>query len=454
MHPLAEKVGETIRAQNLFPGKGSIIVAVSGGIDSMALLHLLATTGLGLRDRLVVAHFNHQLRGSDSDADAAFVGQAAKRLDLPFETESGDTQQLAAETSEGIEAAARQLRHHFFAGLAEHWIAPIALAHHADDQVETFFLRLLRGAGNRGLSGMLPVSMLGDYDDLILIRPLLEISHTEIVEYVKEERIEFRVDASNTDTRFLRNRIRHELLPLLENRFSPAIRRHVLNAMTLAGDESDFVTSVSNNFEDGADLDFDETPVALQRHWLQRQLILLVVEPTFDLVEALRLEIGRVIEVAPGRRLYRTAGGRVKEAAYAVKPEFSLAKREVSLVGQAGEVEFGGLKIGWERLAGGLAKWRELGQAEGREVFDAESLGQEITLRHWRPGDRIQPIGQTGTAKLQDLFVNQKPPKAERRKLVVAEAADGRLFWVQNLRIADPFKVTEATAELLVFSFR
>jgi len=105
-------------------------------------------------------------------------------------------------------------------------------------------------------------------------------------------------------------------------------------------------------------------------------------------------------------------------------------------------------------LAGGLAKWSELGQDESSEVFDAESLGQEITLRHWQPGDRFQPIGQAGTAKLQDLFVNQKIPKVDRRKLVVAEAADGRLFWVQKLRIADACKVTDSTRELLLFSWR
>ncbi|MEC8973528.1 MAG: tRNA lysidine(34) synthetase TilS, partial [Verrucomicrobiota bacterium] len=153
----------------------------------------------------------------------------------------------------------------------------------------------------------------------------------------------------------------------------------------------------------------------------------------------------------PGRRLRLNADGQVEAAASTTEPEFSLAKREVSLAGQAGEAEFGGLKIGWERVAGGLAKWRAVGQAENREVFDAESLGQAIILRHWRPGDRYQPIGQTGTAKLQDLFVNQKIPKAERRQLVAAEAAGGRLFWVQKLRIADGGKVTDSTHELILF---
>ena len=172
------------------------------------------------------------------------------------------------------------------------------------------------------------------------------------------------------------------------------------------------------------------------------------------MVEALRAEAARVIEIAPGKRLQRNAAGRVELAPSLGDPEFSLTKLEIFLEGQAGEAQFGGLTIRWERLTGGLAKWHELGQAENREVFDAEAIGQAITLRHWQPGDRFHPIGQAGSTKLQDLFVNQKIAKAERHRLVIAEAAAGFLFWVQHLRIADPFKVTESTAGLLLFSWR
>ena len=452
MHPLAGKVGDIIRAQNFFPGNGNIIVAVSGGIDSMALLHLLATPGLGLRDRLAVAHFNHQLRGADSAADVPFVGDAAGQLGLLFESDSGDTQQFAVEIGEGIEAAARQLRHRFFARLAKRLGAVVALAHHADDQIETFFLRLLRGAGNRGLAGMQPIASSPTDSGVTLVRPLLGIRRDEIIEYVTQKEIGFREDATNTDTRFLRNRIRHELLPQLAGQFGSSVSRQVLKAMQLCGDDTDCIDDLAAEWPDGPS--FDQLSIAVQRQVVQRQLFALGVESSFDLVEALRLEAGRVIEVAPGRRLQRNAGGQVELAASAAVPEFSMAKCEVSLVGQSCEAEFGGLKIGWERLAGGLAKWSELGQDESSEVFDAESLGQEITLRHWQPGDRFQPIGQAGTTKLQDLFVNQKIPKADRRKLVVAEAADGRLFWVQKLRIADACKVTDSTRELLLFSWR
>ena len=455
MHPLAEKVGDIIRAQNFFPGSGNIIVAVSGGIDSMALLHLLATPGLGLSDRLVVAHFNHQLRGADSDADAGFVEQAAGQLGRPFESGSGDTRQLAAETGDGIEAAARQLRHQFFARLAKHLASRnVALAHHADDQIETFFLRLLRGAGNRGLAGMQPVALSPIDPGVNLVRPILGIHRAEIVAYAEEQGIAHREDASNTNTYFLRNRVRHELLPQLTEQFGASVNRQIVKAMQVAGDEADCIDDFAAAWLGRAESPFEQLPAAVQRQVVQRQLFQLGVDPSFNLVEALRGEADRVIEIAPGKRLQRNAAGRVELAPSVAEPEFSLTKLEVLLEGQAGEAEFGGLTIRWERLSGGLAKWHELGQAESREVFDAEAIGQAITLRHWHPGDRYHPIGQAGSTKLQDLFVNQKIAKAERHRLVIAEAADGFPFWVQHLRIADAFKVTESTAGLLLFSWR
>ena len=455
MHPLAEKVGKISRVLNFFPGSGIIIVAVSGGIDSMALLHLLATPGLGLSDRLVVAHFNHQLRGADSDADAGFVEQAAGQLGRPFESGSNDTRQLAAETGNGIEAAARQLRHQFFARLAKRLASRnVALAHHADDQIETFFLRLLRGAGNRGLAGMQPVALSPIDPGVTLVRPLLGMHRAEIVAYAEEQGITHREDASNKNTHFLRNRVRHELLPQLTEQFGTSVSRQIVKAMQVAGDEADCIDDFAAAWLGQAESPFDQLPAAVQRQVVQRQLFPLGVEPSFNLVEALRAEADRVIEIAPGKRLQRNADGRVELAPSVGEPEFSLTKLEIFLEGQAGEAEFGGLKIRWERLTGGLVKWHELGQVENREVFDAEVIGRAITLRHWQPGDRFQPIGQAGSTKLQDLFVNQKIAKAERHRLVLAEAAAGLLFWVQHFRIADPFKVTESTDGLLLFSWR
>jgi len=455
MHPLAEKVGEISRGLNFFPGSSIIIVAVSGGIDSMALLHLLATPELGLRDRLVVAHFDHQLRGADSDADVGFVEQAAGQLGRPFEFGSGDTRQLAAETGNGIEAAARQLRHQFFVRLAKRLAScNVALAHHADDQIETFFLRLLRGAGNRGLAGMQPVAPSPIDPGVTLVRPLLCMHRAEIIAYAEEQGIAHREDTSNSNIHFLRNRVRHELLPQIKEQFGASVSQQIVKAMQVAGDEADCIDDFAVAWLGRSEPPFDQLPAAVQRQVVQRQLFPLGVEPSFNLVETLRAKADRVIEIAPGKRLQRNVAGRVELAPSVAEPEFSLTKLDVLLEGQAGEAEFGGLTIRWERLTGGLAKWQELGQAENRELFDAEAIGQAITLRHWQPGDRFHPIGQGSSTKLQDLFVNRKISKAERHRLVIAEAADGFLFWVQHLRIADSYKVTESTASLLSFSWR
>ena len=176
MHPLAEKVSVLARTQNLFPGSDKIVVAVSGGLDSMVLLDLLFASELNLRDRLVVAHFNHQLRGAESDADAVFVEESARSYDLPFELGCENVSLKTKELSGGLEAVARELRHNFFVTLSNRLgCQTVILAHHLDDQVETFFIRLFRGAGNRGLAGMSVLSSSYLDPEIKLVRPMLKV---------------------------------------------------------------------------------------------------------------------------------------------------------------------------------------------------------------------------------------------------------------------------------------
>ena len=341
MHPLAEKISELARTKNLFPGTSKIVVAVSGGIDSMVLLDLLAHPRLSLRDRLVVAHFNHQLRREESDADAVFVEQAANALGMPFESGRGDTGERAAESGGGLEAAGRELRHSFFARLAKRLSATsVALAHHADDQVETFFLRLARGAGTRGLAGMALQSPVTGELRNHLVRPLLGVQRREIEAYAAEAGIGYRDDASNADTRFLRNKIRHQLLPHLVAELGPSFHRQVVKAMQLAGDDADCIDALAAQWLGRAEGKFDALPVTVQRQVVQRQLFGLAVEPSFDLVEALRTRLDQAVEIAPGKRLQRSDSGVIDWAPTAVEPIFSVARSEVELLGQAGEAEF------------------------------------------------------------------------------------------------------------------
>ncbi|MED5495283.1 MAG: tRNA lysidine(34) synthetase TilS, partial [Verrucomicrobiota bacterium] len=262
MHPLAEKISELARTKNLFPGTSKVVVAVSGGIDSMVLLDLLALPGLSLRDRLVLAHFNHQLRGGESDADAVFVEQAANALGLPFESGRGDTGERAAESGGGLEAAARELRHSFFARLAKRLSATtVALAHHADDQVETFFLRLARGSGTRGFAGMALQSPSPADTEITLVRPMLAARRSEIEAYAAEAGIDYRDDASNADTRFLRNKIRHQLLPQLAAELGLSFHRQVVKAMQLAGDDADCIDALAAQWLRQAEGKFDALPL-------------------------------------------------------------------------------------------------------------------------------------------------------------------------------------------------
>jgi tRNA(Ile)-lysidine synthase len=200
-----------------------VILAVSGGADSIALLDILAR--FGDRLSLVVAHFNHQLRGAASDSDAAFVKVAALSRGLPFRPGSLDVAAAAARANLSVEVAAREARYTFLAQTAvaedAHWIAT---AHHADDQAETVLLRLLRGTGTTGLRGMAALSSLPGHPGLRLWRPLLLAPRADIEAYCQERELPFCADASNSDTRVLRNRVRHELIPYLET-YNPGIRK-------------------------------------------------------------------------------------------------------------------------------------------------------------------------------------------------------------------------------------
>ena len=228
---MLSKVVETIAAHRLFSSGDTVIVAVSGGADSVALLDILVSL-VDLRLSLVVAHLNHSLRGVESDGDESFVRQLAAGYGLPFETRRVDVNYLSAEKKLSLEEAGRVARYEYLRELAVcHKASAIALAHHADDQAETLLMRLIRGAGVTGLAAMAPKTEDG------VVRPLLRVTRSEIELYLGHRGQTFRTDSSNTDTRFLRNRIRHDLLPYLAT-YNPSIRERLLSTTeALAADE-------------------------------------------------------------------------------------------------------------------------------------------------------------------------------------------------------------------------
>ncbi len=438
------------------PVAQKILVAVSGGLDSMVLLHALKRFSAMRRWKLTVAHFNHHLRGRASDADEAFVRKTAAAMELPFIAGGADVKKFATESKISIEMAARKLRHEFFARAArERKINMVALAHHADDQVELFFLRLLRGAGG-GLGGMKWRSPSPSDGKISLVRPLLDFSKAELEEFARENKIRYREDATNSSPDYLRNRVRHELLPLLRGHYQPGLNKTVLRLMEIAGSESDLAVAMARLWLGGKAIggiqikgDFERLPLAVQRQVLRLQLAGHGIAADFDLIESLRRSANQFVSAGAGISVSRDAKGlvRVREQG----TEFTRQERILKL-NKPGAIVLDGVKLKWKFGARQKnAKPFTLERRTGTEFFDADKVGNQIVLRHWRAGDRFQPIGFKLATKLQDLFTNQKIPRERRHKLLLAEAR-GEIFWVEGLRISENFKVTPETARLLIWN--
>ena len=480
MTDLPQRVEQNIQNRRLLKRGQAILVAVSGGLDSMALLHSLHELSSRHRWKLTVAHFNHQLRGRSSNADEELVRQTAAAMRLSFIAGRANVKEFAQKSKMSVEMAARKLRHDFFARTAkERKTRVIALAHHADDQVELFFLRVLRGAGGEGLAGMKWRSPSPVDSKIMLVRPLLDATKAELRGFARENKIPFREDATNARLEMPRNRVRNELLPLLQRRYQPALTKTVLRLMEIVGAESDLAGEAARQWlvskrkieraprpvplpagrgeggprkaGPGEGTVFKDLPVAIQRRVLQLQLSEVGVPVDFELIESLRQSTDVPVNLGPQLSVLRDATGAVS-LRLARTSVFNANETVVKLAGRAGEVTFDGVRVRWRFNA--VEKFKRPAARPACESFDADKVGGRITLRHWRPGDRFQPIGLKSPAKLQDLFTNRKIPRARRRELMVAAAENDEIFWVEGLRISENFKLTPQTKRRLVWRWR
>ncbi len=418
------------------------------------MLHFLQELSAKWNWQLTVAHFNHQLRGRSSDADERLVHRMAKRLKLRFVCERGDVKHFAQANGLSIEMAAREMRHDFLARTAKSFgIKTVALAHHADDQVELFFLRLFRGAGTEGLAGMKWKSPSPAAPSITLVRPLLDQPKDVLSQCAASAGISFREDASNVSLDFERNRIRQELIPLLKKKYQPALTRTTLRTMEIVSGESDLAMSVALNWlSRKARTSYAKLPVAVQRRALRMQLLARKVAAEFDLVETLRLNSGKFVSISEHCSVARDERGELHlRDLDAADFKSAAVEKIVSLLEQRGEILLDGLNISWSKLAG---EGDQVPQKENCEFFDARKVGERVFLRHWKTGDRFQPIGMKSPVKLQNLFTNLKIPRAERHARWVATTERGELFWVEGLRISERFKLDNQTRHRLKWNWK
>lgn len=452
---LHTRITSAILSKELFKPGDTLIVGLSGGADSTALLDLLATLP-AFPLRLVAAHLNHCLRGSESDADEQFCRGLAARYTIPFESRRIDIKAAAATGSLNLEDAGRRARIEFFDDLAtQRGAATVVLAHHADDQAETVLMRLLRGSGMAGLAGM-PWRNGRGY-----CRPLLEITRIEIEAYLAERRLEWREDTSNLDRTFLRNRIRHELLPLLEQ-YNPAVRNTLATTAGILAEENALLDNQVRltarqtcRFSDSAAA--CDIPLLLSRPMaLQRRLVrLMLSHAAGDLENITYRHLESILQMIassqPNLRIMLPGGwAAVKEYGTLIikaLPDTAPDFRELVIPGPGSYQMPDGSTLRIEVVP----PPRDPIGSPGTAYFDAHRMPFPWRMRTFRPGDRIQPFGMNGRKKIKDLFIDEKIPPARRTRAALIFCGD-ELIWVAGLRTSNLGRVDELSS-LVVKAF-
>ena len=393
-----------------------VILALSGGIDSMVLADLL----LKAKADFALAHCNFHLRGEESDGDEQFVRDYAERYGLKLYVKQFDTIGYVKEHGVSIEMAARELRYAWFEELRQQLgYDYITVAHHADDQLETFFINLLRGAGIRGLKGMLPVN--GN-----IIRPLLDFSREEIHQYAIENGIRWREDHTNAETQFLRNKIRHELLPVIDG-ISKEGRASILKSISHLASENELYRKLLK----------EKLANGLPRNNVSEQLLFEWLrdygfnsDQVHFIHEAMTGQPGTSFFSSTHRVTIERDGVELTPLCHAETP----------------------INLEYEQLAKDgnfiIDKSPEVAQ------LDYDKLSFPLQLRRWQAGDRFHPIGMKGSRLLSDFLKDLKLLTSQKENVSVLLTADGEIVWVVGYRVDERFKVTEKTRSVLKVSIK
>ena len=461
---LAARTFDTIRRHALLRDGRRVLVALSGGADSVALSFVLRDLEAdGVLQVAGAAHLHHGLRGAEADADEAFCAALAARLEIPFVSERADVGALARAQKRSVEDAARTARYAFLDRAASALGADVvAVAHTRDDQAETFLLRLLRGAGTRGLGGIRPRAGR-------IVRPLIDAARTDLRAFLAARGETWREDATNADVAIPRNRVRHELIPYLESHFSPAIAGTLAREAALARDDEDFLRDLAIELAgrivlidergsttlDAAALAGAPRPLSsrIVRHVLEQhagskfvsfdhieQVLALTAGSAVSLPGQYAVRTGDVIALKPGRGRGRDGGGNSFAVSLSIPGEVELAAAGVAVAAERLDAETGRPR-----------KWKgrgeEVGVAAGRLEFP-------LAVRSRRPGDRFRPLGAPGTRKLQDFLVDRKVGRDQRDTVPLVVDGRDRIVWVVGQSVADDFRVTDPSRGVILLKVR
>lgn len=438
---LPEAFERYIEENRLLSRDDRVLLTVSGGVDSMVMLHLFTRSGY----RVGVAHCNFQLRGTESDEDEVLVAEEAARLGVPCCNRRFDTLAEMERTGESMEMAARRLRYAWFEELCrQEGYTAVAVAHHADDSIETFFINLLRGTGLRGLTGI--STQTGR-----IVRPLMFASRKEILEYAVAQKIPFREDSSNRSTKYLRNKIRLGLIPRIREispKFTALMQRNI-------GRLTDAQQFIDHGIErirreavvsgDGIDtIRLDRIDPAFPRAFVIYELLNSAYGFKGDVIDSLCHALD---QEATGRRFYSR-----EHVAYVDRGTITVAPIPDDDECRT-PVEYGVARS----YCGNAVLYYEYTDIDAIENFgvpeqiaqvDADKLQYPLTLRRWREGDWFVPFGMTGRKKVSDFLTDAKVSAAEKQRQFVLLSGE-EIVWVVGHRIDDRFRLTDTTENVL-----
>jgi tRNA(Ile)-lysidine synthase len=459
------KVLKTIKKNGIIKRGDSIVVGVSGGPDSVCLLHILSDLKKDLNLKLVAVHINHMLRGSESNRDEDFVKKLCEDLNIEFKSMRIDINKISKEKGISLEEAGREERYKNFGIIADSIGADkIAVAHNKNDQAETVLMNIIRGAGFDGLKGL-------DYIRGRIIRPLLDIERSEIDAYILEKKIDTVTDSSNFETIYARNKIRLEVIPNIDKLFGSNLVKSIDRMNRLIKDDIDFIDSKAKKSYFNAVLKKENEEVELLLGKMKRMHIALKrrvirkaicevrgnvkgiesvhIESVLDMINGGR--VGSRVDL-PGIKIRRTYES-IRFYKTQTQPDSFDFEANINM---PGSTELGdGKHLIEAKLISDykVSDYKWLNARALTQFFDYDKVCEGINIRKRKEGDIFKPINSNGTKKLKEYFIDKKIPR-EMRDNIPLIAKEREIIWIIGYKISDKFKVTENTKRVLKLSYK
>ncbi len=455
-----------VEKHNLIEKGDKILLALSGGVDSMVLANLLLAVSrqLSANSQLFFAHCNFHLRGEDSNRDERFVTEFAKDNGIELFVKHFDTEAYAKENSLSIEMAARELRYSWFEELKNiHNINKVALAHHGDDQIETFFINFLRGSGIKGLKGMKPQN---DF----YIRPLLFSNRNQIEAFAKENNIQWVEDYTNNETIYLRNKIRHQIIPLFDE-IKDNARQRLNFSINCLSSENDLYRSLIDEKISSIEFVKDDYRYIENRHFLQnengRQLLFEWVrrfgfnyEQSESMFEAMTLgKSGVIFYPSSIENRQQTTDNRliVSVQKYRIEIFKNNYQEEYFQILKLSDSQI--LKLSDSQILRFSCFVKDenfelIKDPSSGAQFDIDKIKFPLKLRHWRQGDKFKPLGMKGSKLLSDFFNDLGFSAYQKQNVWIMEDASGLIMWIIGYRISDKVKILDSTKVILQCTFK